>query len=158
MCKEFSGPSSCCFSGSHKLCCTGRGGALICSWILWGSICAEWCCRGHEGGVKYIPKPEQPRWDYFREGSGCSSLAGRRVFAWPSVMAHVSCDAQELRVGHPRSRLWQRAQLWVASLESRKPALMERSWTQLPAAVLQHPPAVAHDAICAWTSVFTSCR
>lgn len=120
MCKEFSGPSSCCFSGSHKLCCTGRGGALICSWILWGSICAGWCCRGHGGGVKYIPKPEQPRWDYFREGSGCSSLTGRRVFAWPSVMAHVSCDAQELRVGHPRSRLRQRAQLWVASLESRK--------------------------------------
>lgn len=99
MCKEFSGPSSCCFSCSHKLCCSGRGGALICSQILWGSICAGWRCREQGGYVKYIPKPQQPRWGYFREGSGWSSLAGRRVFARPLVMA-PSCDSQELRVGH----------------------------------------------------------
>lgn len=116
MCKEFSGPSSCCFSCSHKLCCSGRRGALICSQILWGFICAGWCCREHGCCVKYIPKPEQPRWDYFREGSGCSSLTGRWVFAQPLVMA-PSCYSQELRVGHPRSRLWQRDQLWTASLE-----------------------------------------
>lgn len=138
MCKEFSGPSSCCFSCSHKLCCSGRGGALICCQILWGSICAGWRCREH--GVVSNTSPNQ--------NSQGGTVSGKAVAVSPSLAGESlvmapSCYSQELSLGHPRYRLW------AAALESRKTALMESSWAKLPAIVFQHPPATAHDAICA---------
>lgn len=142
MCKEFS-PFSCCFSYSHKLCCSGRGGALICSQILWGSVCAGWRSREHGGCVKSIPKAEQPRWGHFREGSGCSSLAGRRVLA----------PSDGTKLWFPRTEGWS-SQIQAVTKSSAVGCLCREQKNcsdgeMLPAIVIQHPPAIAPDAVCA---------
>lgn len=133
MWKEFSDPSTCYFPCSHELCCTHRGGTLH----LQPNSLRLYLCRVMLQRIRGIHpmavsskihlQTKAAKGRPFQGSSDSSSLAGRRVLAWPLVMAHVSCDCQELRLGHPRSRLWLGALLWVALVQRRKTALMEMS-------------------------------
>lgn len=117
-CEEFSGPSSCCFSCSHKLCCTGRGVhwfaakfSEILRWVMLQR--ARRLCPIH-------PRTRAAKVGLFQ---------GRQWLFLPhrqdSLGMTLGDGTWELwfpraKIGHPRSRLWQRAQLRAAPLESKE--------------------------------------